>query len=151
MRYYLQQPRHVCEQWWRDLYEAIPGNRPAVGFSNEMHAFLFSGDTGGAAVFTFLGSLAYNWGTLFFAPVAFLIGGLVQQFTIQYIRSGRTVIRTVIYFAAGMRLALSRDPYTFLLNGFISLLLFYWIFVPMSKSLRHPTQGLQSSPMLARS
>src|SRR5260221_8620536 len=125
MHYYLTQPKYIGKLLSRELYESMPENRPPVNYGNELHAFLFSGDTGGAAAFTFFGSLAYNWGSVLLLPAAFVIGGLVQQFTIQYIRGGRTLMRTTLFFSAGMRLEFRPKPSTLPLDGVVQLLLVF--------------------------
>jgi hypothetical protein len=72
-------------------------------------------------------SLFYNlglWGSL--AGFA-IVGFLIQMFTINYVRGERNIIRVVILFVAGFRLAMFRDPYSLFLEGFFTVVIYYLI------------------------
>jgi len=104
----------------------IPGSAKGYGFSNEMSLYLYGTIEGNVGLNVYA-SLFYNlglWGSL--AGFA-IVGFLIQMFTINYVRGERNIIRVVILFVAGFRLAMFRDPYSLFLEGFFTVVIYYLI------------------------
>jgi oligosaccharide repeat unit polymerase len=116
------------EDWTRELASIFPetGKNSRL-FSTRLYAYLYRGDESGQNGLTVWNSLLYNWGFAGTMVVCLVLGALMQAFTVKYVRGPRSLIRTVVLFVAAYRLALVRDPYSLLLDGFITTVLFYWL------------------------
>ncbi len=128
MRFLMQRPVAWGQEWWDALATVLPGATKGYGFSNEMHEVLYGSGEGNAGLNVWA-SMGYNWGVAGSLVCAFVVGMLIQGFTIAYVRGERRMSRSVILFVAGYRFAMFRDPYSLLLEGFCTILVFYAIFL----------------------
>lgn len=127
MRYFLGHPPVWGQEWLEGLATVLPGGGKAHGFGSELHAFLFQGDESGSLGLTIWGSYWYNWGALGTLAFALFTGIGMQSFTIWLVRGPRHVLRVVALFVAGYRMTSFHDPYSLLLEGCPTILLFYGI------------------------
>jgi hypothetical protein len=125
MRYLLPEGAVWGREWWAGLLTVLPGNALNSSFGSELHGFLYGGNTRGSLGLTVWGSLVYNWGTVGSLVLAFIVGFCMQCFTIMYVRGTRSMSRLIVLFVAGLHLARFRDPYSLMLNGFVTVLVFY--------------------------
>jgi len=126
VRHLMTQPIDWGAEWIQSLSGMIPGSAKGYGFSNEMSLYLYGTIEGNVGLNVYA-SLFYNlglWGSL--AGFA-IVGFLIQMFTINYVRGERNIIRVVILFVAGFRLAMFRDPYSLFLEGFFTVVIYYLI------------------------
>lgn len=115
-------------QWLDQLKTTLPGADIGLSFDARLHGLLFSGNTRGNSPLDFWGSSYYNWGALGLVLIAFGLGYLLQLFSVKYlIRSEKSLSAVVLLSWAGYRFALWRDPYSMLLEGGVTLILFYWL------------------------
>ena len=128
-RYLMAEPVVWGQQWLQELAVVLPSNDKAFGFGSELHAFLYNGDRSGSLGLSFWGSALYNWDVVGVLLHSLFVGFALQLFTIRYVRGERTLSRLVLLFMLGHSLALYRDPYSFLLTGSLTLLLYYGLFV----------------------
>jgi len=56
-----------------------------------------------------------------------VLGWLMQRLTIWYVRGPRRISRLVVIFSAGCSLARFRDPFSLLLEGFVTAVFCYWL------------------------
>lgn len=111
-------------EWLETVRIALPGPTEGLTFDARLHGLLY-GSTRGSAPLNVWGSIYYNFGPLGIMMVPLLMGFILQRFTIrQVIRSSRSISRTVLLTMAGFRLALWRDPYSILLEGGLTLIIF---------------------------
>ncbi|HZU24132.1 MAG TPA: hypothetical protein VFA04_01335 [Bryobacteraceae bacterium] len=127
MQYFLSVPSVWGAEWWASLRDLLPQTRQARGFGSELHAMLYKGDRSGSLGLTFAGSVIYNWGLLGLAFLSLAVGWLLERLNIAYVRGPRLLSRLLVLFFAGFSLARLRDPYSLLLEGFVTLGLCYWI------------------------
>jgi hypothetical protein len=127
MRDLLERPVQWGGEWWGALKSIRPGHGHDYTFQTELYALAFHGATNGSMQLEAWASFVYNWGVLGSMIVAFLAGVLMQEFTITYVRGGRSLSRAILLFAAGFRLALFHDPYGLLLQGFLTTIIYYFI------------------------
>ena len=112
--------------WLEQLKIALPGPTEGPSFDAHLHGMLYGGNMGGNAPLDFWGSSYYNWGAIGLVVLAFLLGFLFQTFNVRFlIRADKSLTRMVLLSWVGYRLALWRDPYSMLLEGSLTLLLFY--------------------------
>ena len=124
VRHLMTQPAAWGAEWWQSLVSMVPGGTKGYGFANEMSLLLYGAAEGNVGLNVYA-SLLYNlgiWGAL---AGFFVLGFLIQSFTISYVRGERTVIRIVVLFVAGFRLAMFRDPYSLFLEGFVTVMVYY--------------------------
>ena len=133
MRHFLRVEPVWGAEWWDGMRRAVPGLASPHGFGSELHAMLFNGDNSGSLGLTTWGSCMYNWGMIGTLIVAVVLGAALQAFTITYFRGPKTLVRTIILFIAGIRLAGFRDVYSLLLEGFPTTVLFYGILQWLSR------------------
>ena len=135
--YYLFQKPVVWGSNWYDIFlNVLPEH--STGFSNELYR-LIRGSTRGSIGLNFFGSAWYNWSTVGVFIIAMALGGMSQYFTIRYFRGKKELTRVIILFIAGYYLGNFRDPQTLLLNGFITMLLYYGIIILGKKLLSENT------------
>ena len=127
MEYYLDEPPQWGKEWLEELYSALPVSNKGMSAGNYMYAFLHRGDSGGSMGLTAFGSLVYNWGVWLTLLFLLGVGFGYQSFWISMLRGPRFLSRIVILFFAGVRLALVRDPYSFLLQGAFTLVAFEYM------------------------
>ena len=127
MRELMKEPVDWGNQWWRDVRDIVPAFRSDIASGVEMYAMAHNSDTTGSLGLKTWGSFLYNWGTLGTLVLAFWTGYVMQIFTISYVRGGRSLSRVVVLFYAGFRLALFRDPFSLLLDGFVTTLVLYFL------------------------
>jgi len=113
------------DHWLRQLMIALPGGSTGLSFDEQLHGLVFSGNTGGNQPLDIWGATYYNWGVLGAVLVPFLYGYALQSLTIRrLVRTDAGVLSTILVAAATYRLALASDPYSLLLQGGMTLLLF---------------------------
>lgn len=108
-------------QWLREMTTVLPGPTTTETLDVRLHRELFGSSTGNAPL-NIWGSVYLNWG--FFGGVALLTmaGYLFQSVSIRLLeRAERTVPILVLGHLICFRLALVRDPYSFLLEGLATL------------------------------
>ncbi len=127
MRHLLERPPAWGAEWWEGLVSVVPGTGKSSGFSSDLHGFLFHGNKSGSVGLTLWGSLLYNWGPIGVLVIAFALGVLMQAYTIRFVRGDRSMARVVLLFVAGYRLSSVRDPYSLLLEGFVSTMILYFL------------------------
>jgi len=126
--------------WIEQLKIALPGPTQGPSFDARLHGMLYDGNIGGNAPLDFWGSTYYNWGAIGLILLAFLLGFLFQAFNIRFlIRAEKSLTRVVLLSWAGYRLALWRDPYSMLLEGSLTLLLFYGLHRAAKGPEKRPT------------
>lgn len=111
-------------EWASGVAFVLPRSGKDPGLSAELHELLFRGAPGQVGL-TLWNTLLYNWGYAGLLVFCFVIGAALQAFTVMYVRGGRSLLRVVILFIAGYRLSLVRDPYSLLLEGFVTTVIFY--------------------------
>lgn len=117
------------QHWLGQLSIVLPGRAEGVSFDERLHGLVFAGNTGGNQPLDVWGATYYNWGVVGMVLVPFVFGYLLQLFTIRKIvRGHRRVLGTVVLSAAGYNLALASDPYSLILQGGLTLLLYEWLF-----------------------
>jgi hypothetical protein len=130
MRILADRPIAAGAQWWDDLKSVRPGVK-ATSSGAEMYQLINS--SRGSLGLMVWGSLLYNWGVLGAAVWSIGLGYLMQFWTIQYTRGTRHLSRVIILFASLFRLALFRDPYSLLLDGFFTVTVMYFFISLINK------------------
>jgi hypothetical protein len=152
MRTLLSHEPVMGQQWWDDLASIVPWSESKrfLLSGSWFYALLHQGDTLGSMGLTTWGSAAYNWGALSVVPLGLLVGFLLQSFSIAYVRGPKTLSRSVILFAAGYRLGYVRDPYSLLLDGFVTLVLFYGLLQVLERPSTRIVGARQHSRAVSR-
>lgn len=142
MRYFISIPPVWGGEWLEGLESVLPQFRKAHGFGSRLHAMLYKGNNSGSLGLTFAGSAIYNWGIAGMLLLSGVLGWLLQRLTIWYVRGTRRLSRVVVIFSAGCSLARFRDPFSLLLEGFLTAMLCYWLLaVGEKKGSGTPVRG----------
>lgn len=128
-------------EWLHTLSTVLPGPTSELTLDAELHGLLFGGNTRGSAPLNVWSSIYYNWGLVGSVAIPYAMGFVLQWFTVRHIlRAPKRLSATVLLSIAGYRFALWRDPYSILLEGGLTLVLFYALHratsTPASAALR---------------
>lgn len=107
--------------WASSLVGVLPGRQ--TGLANELHALLYGSEYGNVGLNAW-GSLWYNFRWMG-VVLASGYGAALQYYYIMMLRGRKSDIRVITLSYTGILLGLSEDPYRMLLNGVMTLTLFF--------------------------
>ena len=111
--------------WWNELSAVAPGGSDELTFDAQLHGRVLGGNTRGNLPLDPWGSYYYNFGAPGLIVIPFIVGFLLQVVTVRYlIRGGRRLSTVILLSLAGYRFAFLIDPYSVLLGGSLTLVLF---------------------------
>jgi len=110
--------------WVQSLSGVLPGSAPNL--SGEIYRMVFGGGYGSGPV-DIWSSIWLEFGWLGTILVPFVLGFLLQWFSILSLRGGKTVSRSVILFVSSFSLMQVHEPIALFNSGFITLMIYYWL------------------------
>lgn len=128
-RYINMQSIQNGRDWLQQFVDVLPGQNSYMSLATRIFAYMHGGSTAGTSPACIWGSSYYNFGILGVVVMGMLLGYITSRLHSHFTKKKCDELSVLVYSGLQFLLAywVVDGPLTLFNNGFIAVLLFYWI------------------------